>query len=131
MSRSIDAIWRSKAQVADRELERVVGELATLCDRLESTAGRSNWQQHYDAALEACRLSRTARFRFNEPDRFSREAKSELVEVLTRVLSVVRSDKHTHGISYRVKNLDAIRKNIEYRLDRIMDESDAPVFSVD
>jgi len=134
MSRSIDAIWRSKvsgqleSSVADRELDECAKHLEKQISELRRTAEEGRWQEHYELALQVCRLSRRVRFRFVEPECFDRETKSEILRLLWEAYAAIRSDAEATGITCRVKTLDEIKANISYRIDRVTDEADQPVF---
>jgi len=131
MSRSIDAIWRTKAAerlsiVADSELNDCATLLAEHTAELRSTAREKKWQQHYDLALEVCRLARRIRFGFVEPESFDDKIKDRMIELLTKASSAINTDANTDGIVLQVKNLNEIKENVEYRLARIAEESDDP-----
>jgi hypothetical protein len=134
MSRSIDAIWRSTvsrqlgSDVADRELHECASSLGEFISKLSRTAKDGCWQEHYEIALQVCRIARRVRFRFIEPRSFDWETKSEIVRLLSAAQAAIRSDTEATGVAFRVKTLDEIKANINYRVERITDESDEPLF---
>lgn len=137
MSRSIDTIWRSKvarqpkSEVADRELHECACRLKQYLPDLLRTAEEGSWQEHYDVALQICRISRRVRFRFVEPQCFDRGTKSEILRLLSKAHKAIRSDDDTRGITWRVKSLNEIKANVSYRIDRIIHECDQPLFEAE
>ena len=137
MSRSIDAIWRSKVArqlesvVADRELYECASRLEQHVPDLLRTAEEGRWQEHYNIALQVCRISRRVRFRFVEPQCFDRDTKSEILRLLTEAYKAIRSDDDAPGVTWRVKSLNEIKANVSYRIDRIIHECDQPLFEAE